>query len=268
VCCGSMPFMHANFLGLGAVALSLVAFKLVYDRLRRRTVVVRVVWLGGLGVLAVPAMLFGAYYLHVLPERAWFYEFRSWTGTEFLVIFLGCAAGAAAALLPRMILVLPLFALLALGALPYIKPVLGPLDDESFRNRRQGDYCLQSTSATCGPATVCNVLQQLGVKATEYEIARASFTYVGGTEAWYLARFIRDKGLTRRFDFRETFTPSVGLPAVVGVRVAGLGHFIAVLKMEGDEVTFVDPAWGVGKMPLLNFMERFEFTGFHLVVGR
>jgi predicted double-glycine peptidase len=163
---------------------------------------------------------------------------------------------------------LPLFALVALGAIPYMKPVLGPLEDTAFKNRKQGEYCLQSTTSTCGPASVCNVLQQLGVKVTEHDVARASYSYVGGTEAWYLARYIRSKGLAPKFDFRQGFAPSVGLPAVVGVRLAGMGHFIAVLKMDGDQVTFVDPAWGASRMSLLDFMGHYDFTGFHLVVGK
>jgi predicted double-glycine peptidase len=260
--------MHANFFGLTAVALTLLVFKLTYDHLRGRAVGVKAAWLG-IGIcISVPGILFGIYYLHVLPEWEWFYAFRSWPGTEFLAVFLGVAAGALAALLPRWLLILPLFAMVALAAIPYIKPVLGPLKDEAFRNRTQGESILQSTSATCGPASVCNALQQLGMHATEYEIARAAHTYVGGTEAWYLARAIRAKGLMPRFVFRNTFDPTVGQPAIVGVRLSGLGHFIAVLKVEGNFVTFVDPAWGSARVSLDEFFRRFDFTGFHLVVTK
>lgn len=241
--------MHANFLGLAAAALSLLAFKLTYDRLRLREVAVKAAWLGIGMLLSAPALLFGVYYLHVLPEWEWFYTFRSWSGTEFFAIFLGVAAGA-------------------LAAVPYIKPVLGPLKDEAFRNRTQGEFILQSTSATCGPASTCNVLHQLGVSATEYEIARAAHSYVGGTEAWYLARAVRAKGLIPRFVFRDRFDPAVGMPAIVGVRLSGLGHFIAVLRVENNLVTFVDPAWGSARVSFDEFRRRFDCTGFHMVITK
>lgn len=260
--------MHANFLGLAAAALSLLAFKLTYDRLRLRAAAAKAAWLGIGMLLSVPALLFGVYYLHVLPEWEWFYTFRSWPGTEFFAIFLGVAGGAIAALLPRWLLILPLFAMMALAAVPYIKPVLGPLKDEAFRNRTQGEFILQSTSATCGPASTCNVLHQLGVSATEYEIARAAHSYVGGTEAWYLARAVRAKGLTPRFVFRDRFDPAVGMPAIVGVRLSGLGHFIAVLRVENNLVTFVDPAWGSARVSFDEFRRRFDCTGFHMVITK
>jgi hypothetical protein len=258
--------MHANLLGLAAAVLSLVIFKGAYDRLRQRSPSVKAAWLGVGLLLSVPAVLSGVYYLHVLPEWEWFYTFRSWAGTEFLAVFLGVAAGAFAALLPRWLLILPLFAMMALAAIPYVKPVLAPLKDEAFHNRTQGEYILQSTSATCGPSSVCNALHQLGVSATEYEIARSAHTYAGGTEAWYLARAIRAKGLAPRFFIRETFDPNVGLPAIVGVRLSGLGHFIAVLKVEDNFATFVDPAWGAARVSLDELHRRFDFTGFHMVI--
>jgi len=224
------------------------------------------VFLGGLGLLSIPSILFAVYYLHVLPEQAWFYTLRSWSGSEFLIVFLGCAAAAAASLLPRLLLGVPLFVLLVLGVIPYLKPLIGPLPDSLFKERWRGDACLQSTPSTCGPASVTTIFRRLGVQTSERVVARAAFSYAGGTEAWYLARFVRRNGLVPRFDFRDTFSPSVGLPAIVGVRIAGVGHFIAVLDLADDQVTFVDPLFGQFRMPLSQFQRRYEFTGFHMVI--
>jgi hypothetical protein len=192
----------------------------------------------------LPSLWFAAYYAHVLPEYEWFYELRSWPGTEFLVVFLGCAAGASASLLPRFALAGLLAFLLGCAAVPYVKPVVGPLPDDAFQDQSDGDVCLQSTPSTCGPASVTTILRHFGVSTTERETARAAFTYAGGTEAWYLARYVRTRGLSPRFAFRKTFSPSAGLPAVVGVRVGGLGHFIAVLDVTNDQITFADPLSG------------------------
>lgn len=256
-----------NVLGAASVACSVLAFSLTYNWLRLRSPEVRLAFLFGFTLLAAPSVLFAVYYLHVLPERAWFYTFRSWSGTEFLVVFLGCAAAAAASLLPRMFLGVPLFALLALGAVPHLKPLVGPLPDRMFQELWRGDACIQSTPSTCGPASVATILRRLGAQTSEKATARAAFSYAGGTEAWYSARYVRSKGFVPRFDFQRTFSPSVGLPAVVGVRLGGVGHFIAVLDISDDQVTFADPLHGQEHIPLSQFQRLYEFTGFHMVIS-
>lgn len=257
-----------NPIGAAAVVLSVVAFSVVHNRLRPRPVLVRILWLVGLALLSIPSLWFAIYYLHVLPEYEWFYTLRSWRGSEFLVVFLGCAAGATTALLPRALLGFSLFALLALAVVPYIKPVVGRLPDNLFNEQSQGHVCLQSTPSTCGPASVTTILRHLGLPASERTTARAAFSYAGGTEAWYLARYVRARGLSPRFAFRRTFSPAVGQPAVVGVRVGGYGHFIAVLDLHGDQITFVDPLHGEERLSLAEFQRRYKFTGFHMVIKR
>jgi hypothetical protein len=248
--------------------LSVVAFSATQSRLRPRPVSVRILWLVGFSLLSIPSLWFAIYYLHVLREYEWFYTLRSWRGSEFLVVFLGCAAGAAAALLPRVLLTLPLSALLALAMVPYIKPLIGPLPDDLFREQGQGHVCLQSTPSTCGPASVTTIIRHLGLPASERTTARAAFSYAGGTEAWYLARYVRARGLSPHFDFRRTFSPAAGLPALVGVRVDSLGHFIAVLELRDDQITFVDPLHGEERLSLTEFQRRYKFTGFHMVIKR
>lgn len=260
--------MNVNLTGLFAVVLSLAVFAMTHRMLQSRPVSFRLRTLLVFGVLALPSVLFATYYLHLLPEREWFYELRSWYGTEFLVVFLGAAAGAVASLLPRGVLILPLFGFMTMALVPYLKPLIGPLSDDEFREKWEGDACLQSTLSTCGPASVSTILHQLGVRVSEREVARAAFTYTGGTEAWYLARYVRSKGLHARFAFRKTFAPSAGLPAVVGVMVGNCGHFIAVQEVKDDQVVFVDPMFGPDRLSLTAFKDRFIFTGFHLIITK
>lgn len=99
-------------------------------------------------------------------------------------------------------------------------------------------------------------------------MARAAYSYNGGTEAWYLARFVRTKGLHPRFDFRTSFSPSAGSPAVVGVKFGSAGHFIAVLDVHGDQVTLADPLRGEEHLSLSEFRRRYVFTGFHMVITK
>ncbi len=259
--------MNANLLGLVAVGMSIAAFSATYALLRHRPLSLRVTVFGAFGLLSAPSILFAVYYLHVFPEWAWFYTLRSWRGSEFLVVALGCACGAAAALLPRLLLALPLFAVIALAVIPYLKPILSPLASDAISERWHGNTCLQSTPSTCGPASVTTILRRLGSNATEREAAHAAFSYTGGTEAWYLARYIRNKGFTARFVFTEKFSPSVGLPAVVGVRLGGAGHFIAILAMNGDQVTVADPLQGETVYPQSELERRYVFTGFNMIIA-
>lgn len=241
---------------------------MTHSKLRPCSFKTRLCWLIGFALLAVPSIGFAIYYLHVFPEREWFYSLRSWPGSEVLVLFLGCATGAFATLLPRLLLGVPLFVLLALAIVPYVKPLLGPLHDSDFQEQSRGDICLQSTASTCGPASISTILRRLGLPADERTTARAAFSYAGGTEAWYLARYVRSRGLAVRFDFRRTFSPAAGQPALVGVRLGGAGHFIAVLEFRDEQITFADPLRGEEHLSLSEFQKRYEFTGFHMVVKR
>ena len=257
-----------NPIGIAAIVFSVVGFAVTHKLLRHRSIPVRIRFLCAFALLAVPSILFAVYYLHVLPEYGWFYTLRSWPGSEFLVIFLGCAGGAAASLIPRMLLILPLFAALVMAVIPHIKPLFVPLSDDEFKDKWQGNACLQSTASTCGPASVATILRQFGINTTEREIARAAFSYEGGTEAWYLARYVRSRGLSAHFVFGPTFSPEAGQPALVGVRMGRAGHFIAVLNVHDDQVRVADPLGGETRMSLTEFRHLYEFTGFHMVIQR
>jgi hypothetical protein len=220
-----------------------------------------------LGTLAIPTILFSVYYLHILPEKAWFYTLRSWVGSEFLAVFLGGAGAALATLLPRLLLALPLFLAIGTSFLPFLKMIMNPADPNETKEYWEGDVCFQSTPSSCGPASSASILRALGLSVSEHEIAKASHTSASGTEAWYLARHLRSRGLDTSFDFRPTFDPSVTMPAVVGVRLpGGSGHFIAVLSVDGGTVTFVDPLSGKKELSLDAFRKAYSFTGFHLSV--
>ncbi|MEO5716709.1 MAG: cysteine peptidase family C39 domain-containing protein [Luteolibacter sp.] len=255
-----------NYLGLFALVSSVAAFAVSQKQLSRKSVTVRWAALGIFAVLSLPPILFAVYYLHVLPEKAWFYTLRSWSGSEFFVIFLGAAGGALASLLPRRVLVLPLLFAFGIGLIPYLKQAINPLDTRQLQNRWEGDSCLQSTDSTCGPASTATILRNLGVDATEREIARAAFSTASGTEAWYLARYVRSRGLDARFDFQPTFSASAQFPAMVGVRIGGFGHFVAVLDVSDGRVTYADPLSGKMRLPIGDFLNRYEFTGFHMSV--
>lgn len=130
------------------------------------------------------------------------------------------------------------------------------------------DICLQSTHATCGPASLATILKKLGVEATEAEIAREAYTYAGGTEAWYLARSARKRGCTVQFQISKGLDPTIDTPAIAGVKLGEIGHFIVMAGQESGKYTVEDPASG----RVINSKEKLEklytFTGFYMIVSK
>lgn len=221
------------------------------------------------GLLALPGLWQAAYYLHVLPETVWFYQLRSLRGSELWVLPLGASGGAVAALLPRRALMLGLLPTVGAVLGPFLKPVLAPLPEREFREVWTKDVCIQSTLSTCGPASVATVLRALRHEATEREIARAAHSYRGGTEAWYLARWLRTAGFDATFHLGNGFPAGVRWPALVGVTVGeGRGHFIPILGRDGDNYLVGDPMIGPERLSREALERRYGFTGFALEVGR
>ena len=252
--------------GLLAAVSGAFVFIAVQRALRGTSFRRRLVAFGLFSLLALPALSFSLCYLPGFPQAAWYYEMRSWRGIEFAMLFAGGAGGAATAILSRHRLV-PVMAYGFLALAPYIKPLIAPIPESRIRTRRLDDVCLQGSPTTCGPASVVTILWKSGIAATEVEAARAAYSSSRGTEAWYLARYVRSKGLPARFEFRDTFAPEAGLPAMVGVKLGTIGHFIAVLAVKDDRVTFVDPLTGEETVSMAEFRRRYRFSGFHLVIG-
>jgi Peptidase C39 family len=101
---------------------------------------------------------------------------------------------------------------------------------------------------------------------TESKLAVEAHSYAGGTEAWYLARAARSRGFDVDFVFTPGFTPEDTLPAVVGVRLASIGHFIAILGQESDRFIVGDPLHGRELLSREELNERYDFTGFHMQI--
>lgn len=202
--------MNVNLFGILGITLAFVFFVGSFRGLRGKSTSERIRWLLLFALLAMPALMFAAYYLHVIPEAEAFYEFRSWPGTELLVAFVGGFAGVIATFLPRLLFVFPFLGMAGIVIGLFIKPVTGPLEDSAFRRAWRGSVCLQSTSNTCGPASVATIIRNFGIQTSEIEVARAAYSYRRGTEAWYLARHVRRKGLNAKFRFEKGFSPDIG----------------------------------------------------------
>jgi hypothetical protein len=228
----------------------------------------------GLG-LTVPAALYAAYYGHWFDRAAWFYQLRSLRGSELLAGGVGFLAGYGQAWIgkTRALKVigasgLPMIAVV-LVAIPYLKPMLLPLDTSQMQDRWQDKVCRQSTPSTCGPSCVATILKVYGIAGTEREIARECFTCATGTENWYMARALRRRGLKARFVVTDPQAEPPGYPAIAGWDQAtmGVGHFVTLLAPAEEGHVIGDPVRGRIVVTEAE-IKRGYFSGFYLVASK
>lgn len=222
-------------------------------------------------VLALPGLLFALYYVHLFDNAAWFYNLRTVRYTELL----GCGLGLAAGILhswwqPESFgekIAAPA-ALAALVMVPFVKPLLDPLDLSRLQDRCPDNICMQSTFSTCGPASAATLLRAFGKLASEEDLAKESFTSRGGTEVWYLSRSLRRRGVKTTVVVRPQWNSSLPSPAIAGVLLpGGAGHFIAVLESSDYQVEIADPLRGKVVIPSDKLSDAYRFTGFFLVLN-
>lgn len=260
--------MHLNWLGIISAILAIAAFLGIYLFTRNFSSKSRVTLLIITTLAAIPGASFAIYYAHLIEVPHWYYQFRSLKGTELLLIPIGIASGLLATFLPRPLVILPLLGSVAFTIVPFLKPLIGPISDQTFEDTWNDDICLQSTPSTCGAASTATILNHLGHQITEKEIARAAYSYTGGTEAWYLVRAIRAHGVEATFHSSPPGSiSSHDLPAIIGVKLGDIGHFIPVLSHQDGYYLIGDPLRGPETMTLEALRERYELTGFQLHIS-
>ncbi|SQI34441.1 Peptidase C39 family [Leminorella richardii] len=203
-----------------------------------------------------------------LGENPAYANFRALPYAELTVCLAAPFVGRLSLLLPLNRGIALLFCLvITLGyvSLPFIKPIVRPAG-EIVEQWRDG-IAIQSTSATCGPASMATLMHRLGVSATQSEIARQSYNSGSGTENWYLARYAKSQGFSYRF-LNEPDLENVPVPSIIGVRLGRVGHFITLLSKEGATYTVGDSLDGVHQLTEAEFKQRYRFAGFVLQIGR
>jgi len=228
-------------------------------------------WLSLIGVvLAAPGLLFVFYYTHLFDNAAWFYSFRVLPLTEFLPGGIGLLAGVLnSRFQPESLgekLVVPTVLVVSV-LIPFVKPLLDPIDLDRLRDRCDGEVCMQSTFSTCGPSSAATLLKAFGQTASEKQLARECLTSRGGTEIWYIARAFERRGFRTQVLIQAAESLSPPSPAIAGVVLpGGAGHFIAIVSATSTAVTIGDPMKGklvVNRADLENY---YHFTGFFLVI--
>ena len=266
--------MSYNYFGLVCFVFSLVAFFAAFKLFQDRNLLLRILALVIATLAALPGLSFSFYYTHLLQETEWYYQFRSLRFSELCIIPIGIAGGIFASLIPRILLIAPLLAVALAAFVPFAKPILRPLKIDSKQERWIDDLCLQSTQSTCGPASLATILKSLGIDEgiSESKLARQAHTYAGGTEAWYLARIARNRGADAKFRFQDKgLSTSPNWPAIIGVKVGHIGHFITILDYDSARNLFLvgDP-FRTKKWLSPQQLESIysEFTGFYLEISK
>ncbi len=267
----SMNKMSVHPLFVPTLLLGALAFYLGYSILSKMSSLgKRLAWLFCFALLGLPAACFVLYYLHLIEEPLWLYRYRSWPGTELSAALAGLCAGGLAVSVQKSPRVSSsfLFVILMLGlSIPYLKPLLAPLPEDWFHDSWSGRVCLQSTPSTCGPASAATILHYWGMPVSEQTLARECFSYSGGTENWFLARAFRRRGLQVQYRLEDRLPEDLHLPAIAGVRVAGHGHFIALLQRKGDRWLIGDPLRGEEELSLEALRAQQDFTGFFMEIS-
>lgn len=256
----------AVLLGEGLFVSGVLAQRRTISRVLRRLYVIA-------GILAAaPGVFVLSYYLHLVEMPSWFYEFRTTSYSELSVSGIGWILGCCYAQIDpvghfeKLVWPAGLFALLAL---PFIKPVLDPIDLKSLHSDCPNHICLQSTYSTCGPASAASILLALGHDASEQALARDALTSKGGTELWYLARAVRQRGFDTAYWVQTRVLVPLPTPAIAGVVLrGGAGHFIALISRNGEQLTIVDPLKGEFVLTDTELKARYHFTGVFLLIHR
>lgn len=222
-------------------------------------------------VIGIPGFLFPLYYLHWFDGAEWFYEFRSLFGIELSAAGVGLFAGLLGGYrqnsrsLYRVLLVM----LLCLGmVIPYIKPVLSPIDKCRFQNRWEQGVCLQSTPTSCGAASAATIFHLLGFNLQESDVARECYTSGTGTENWYIARAFRRRECSVNYRVETGLPSDLNTPAIAGVRIGQYGHFIAILDKKDGRYITGDPLSGRQEIMSERIEREFDFTGFFMEVKK
>jgi hypothetical protein len=262
--------MNINWLVIPTLVVALLLFVVGQRSIRHcRTLKSKMAVSALFLIPGIPGIMFPAYYLHFYDDVRWFYEFRSLPFIELAAAGAGLFAGALAALIkgPKPVSRPFLIAALVLAIIaPHLKPVVAPTSSRRFADRWRDGVCMQSTPSSCGPASAASVFRIFGASLSERAIARECFTYVGGTENWYIARAFRRRGYEVTYRNENGFPDDLRVPAIAGVRRGGMGHFIAILDKSDSTFITGDPLAGREEIKADEMTQKFDFTGFFMEI--
>ena len=168
-----------------------------------------------------------------------------------------------------LLMVLMVVAVVYYSILPMVVPYFLRAEQEKLISRvLDGGYFLQSTNYNCGPAAAATALWQLGVEASEGEIAILSYANpISGTPDDVLC-----SALQKRYGEEGILCERRPLRTIEELKEAGLtlvvikysyqfDHYVTVLEVTDDEVIVADPQVGKTSLSHAAFMEKWRRCG-------
>lgn len=224
-------------------------------------------------MLSIPAVLYMVidfvYYINK-QYPIWYINFRSINGTEYLSISLAIFLGFVTPRLFRLKNIrwnifrkylLFLYAIVLL--LPFAGPIVLPFKLlDSVGNRWNGDVCIQTTRATCAPASLATILRHYKIYRTEEEMAYASHSSLLGTDLWYLIRAANKNGLKTNCRYAEDlYSSNIRMPALAVVTIKDVNeqHMIVLLGKHKNRLIIADPMSGKSLLTKTEFNNRYNF---------
>lgn len=257
-------------LGLVLCFFSIKIFKLVKTCRTKRFIFI-FCFILALVSLSIPA----AYLADVIGSNPHYSQFRTLPYSEVLVCLIAPLVGiiivklgpsARALGFNNLFNALSLVIMLAYISIPYIKPILRPLQTH-LNNNWVDHVAIQTTPSTCGPASLATILKFYGKEDSEANIALHSFTSATGTESWYLARYAHNQGFSYQF-LHEPSLKEVPTPAIIGVRLGYIGHFITLLSHQNGVYEVADPLTGKARLTIKQFYQKYHYAGFVLYIKK
>jgi len=121
-----------------------------------------------------------------------------------------------------------------------------PIPLDSYEAQKAGEVILQTTGASCVPATVANILGTFGVEESERSMAAEMGTTIRGTTHGRVALVLWQRG----FECRRVTASKIAdvvPPAALTVDHAATGpesHMVGFMGMVGDAAEIWDPLFG------------------------
>lgn len=127
-----------------------------------------------------------------------------------------------------------------------------------------------TTIYTCGPAALATVLKNLGVNATEEELAISANTTETGTTMYGLQQAAINKGFLNTNGYKLR-TDQLQANYIVVLKINGNYHYNIIRNITNETVYLIDPNLGYIEMNITKFNELFisnltDSTGYVLIV--
>jgi len=132
------------------------------------------------------------------------------------------------------------------------------------------DIIIATTIYSCGPAALATVMKNLGINATELELAILSNTTETGTTMLGLKQAAIDKGFLNTKGYKLT-TDQLQANYIVVLKINGNYHYNIIRSITSEAVYLTDPNLGNIQMNITQFNELFirnltDSTGYVLIV--